>query len=135
MQKSTIKIKEIAKVWPVASKAVSVLRGQNQYYNAVKLLDELIEHVDDENHPLASLMETLSILIERYENQHYPEPTSKPVDCLIYLMKERNLKQGDLSDIGRQGVVSEILNGKRDLNVRQIKILSERFKVSPSVFI
>jgi len=45
------------------------------------------------------------------------------------------VKQADLKEIGSQGVVSEILNGKRSLNVRQIKLLAERFSVSPATFI
>ncbi|MEO1801157.1 MAG: transcriptional regulator, partial [Cyanobacteria bacterium J06629_2] len=40
----------------------------------------------------------------------------------------------DLSEIGSQGVVSEILSGKRKLNVRQIQLLAERFHVSPATF-
>ena len=44
-------------------------------------------------------------------------------------------KQGDLTGIGSQGVVSEILSGKRKLNIRQIKLLSQQFNVSPAVFI
>jgi HTH-type transcriptional regulator/antitoxin HigA len=136
MRTSTININEIAEVWPVASKAVSVLHSNIHYKNAVKLLDDLIDQVgENENHPLASLMETISILIEKYENQHYPEPVLNPTDCLKYLMEEHNLKQSDLTEIGSQGVVSEILNGKRELNIRQIKSLSKKFGVSPSVFI
>jgi HTH-type transcriptional regulator/antitoxin HigA len=50
-------------------------------------------------------------------------------------MLDHNLKQTDLTEIGSQGVVSEILNGKRELNIRQIKLLSKRFSASPSVFI
>jgi HTH-type transcriptional regulator/antitoxin HigA len=50
-------------------------------------------------------------------------------------MEENGLKQKDLSDLGSQGVVSEILSGKRALNIRQIKALSNRFNVSASVFI
>jgi HTH-type transcriptional regulator/antitoxin HigA len=50
-------------------------------------------------------------------------------------MQENNLTQKDLNILGSQGVVSEILNGKRDLNVRQIKLLADKFKISPSVFI
>ncbi len=50
-------------------------------------------------------------------------------------MEEHDLKQSDLKlEIGSQGVVSEILNGKRQLNARQIKGLSKRFHVSPAVF-
>jgi len=49
--------------------------------------------------------------------------------------EEHHLKQSDLSEIGSQGVVSEILSGKRQLNTRQIKLLSARFHVSSAVFI
>ena len=49
-------------------------------------------------------------------------------------MDEHHLKQADLPEIGSQGVVSEILNGKRELNVRQIQALADRFHVSPAVF-
>jgi HTH-type transcriptional regulator/antitoxin HigA len=50
-------------------------------------------------------------------------------------MEEHDLRQSDLPEIGSQGVVSEILSGKRELNVRQIKELAQRFQVSPAVFI
>lgn len=104
--------------------------------NTVRVLDELMKKVgDDENHPLASLMEILGTLIENYESRHFPETASDPVGTLKFLMKEHGLKQGDLSEIGSQGVVSEILKGRRELNVRQIKALSHRFNVSPAVFV
>jgi len=45
------------------------------------------------------------------------------------------LRAADLAEIGSQGVVSEILNGKRELNVRQIRALAERFNVSAAVFV
>ena len=45
------------------------------------------------------------------------------------------LATSDLSEVGSQGVVSEILNGKRELNVRQIRFLAEKFKVSSAVFV
>jgi len=54
---------------------------------------------------------------------------------LRFFMEEHNLSQSDLAEVGSQGVVSEILNGKRGLNVRQIRALSKRFGVSPSVFV
>jgi HTH-type transcriptional regulator/antitoxin HigA len=51
-------------------------------------------------------------------------------------MKENGLRQADLaSEIGSQGVVSEILNGKRVINARQAKALAARFGVSPAVFL
>ena len=53
---------------------------------------------------------------------------------LVYLMQEHGLTQAELPEIGSQGVVSEILAGKRDLNVRQMRALANRFHVSPAVF-
>jgi HTH-type transcriptional regulator/antitoxin HigA len=48
---------------------------------------------------------------------------------------DNELCQSDLPEIGSQGVVSEILNGKRELNVQQIREMARRFHVPPAVFI
>ena len=57
------------------------------------------------------------------------------VDVLCFLMEEHGLTQSDLPEIGSQGVVSEVLRGKREPNIRQIRALAKRFQVSPAVFI
>ncbi len=62
-------------------------------------------------------------------------PASSGVDTLHFFMEEYGLTQSDLPEVGSQGVVSEILSGKRELNVRQIRVLAKRFHVSPAVFI
>jgi HTH-type transcriptional regulator/antitoxin HigA len=124
------------KVWPTVSKVVSTLRTEEQYNKAVKLLDELIDKVSEKpNDTIESLIDMLGTLIEDYENKHVPEPIGDPISSLKHFMEEHDLRQSDLPEIGSQGVVSEILNGKRQLNVAQIKALSKRFKVSPAVFI
>jgi len=124
------------KVWPTVSKVVTTLRTEEQYNKAVKLLDQLIDKVSEKpNDTLDSLIDILGTLIEDYENKHVPEPVGDPISSLKHFMEEHNLKQSDLSEIGSQGVVSEILNGKRTLNVAQIKALSKRFNTSPAVFI
>ena len=131
-----IQLKEIAKVWPDIQPIFSVPHNEKDYNKLVNLLDSLIDEVgNNENHPLTSLMETIGSLIEAYESQYINEIEGNPIDALNALMEEHGLKQLDLSEIGSQGVVSEILSGKRQLNIRQIKILSKRFKVSPAVFI
>jgi HTH-type transcriptional regulator / antitoxin HigA len=60
---------------------------------------------------------------------------SSGADMLRHYMEEIGLSQSDLPEIGSQGVVSEVLNGKRDLNIKQIRRLAQRFHVSPAVFI
>ena len=128
-------LKEIERVWPEIQNVFSVPHNEKDYNNLVSLLDVLIDEVgDNESHPLASLMETIGTLIETYEAHNIPEIKGNPIDTLKALMEEHDLKQSDLSEIGSQGVVSEILVGKRQLNIRQIKILSKRFNVSPAVF-
>ena len=87
-----------------------------------------------ETHPLADLAETLALSIEAYEDIHIPLPNTSSPAILRSLMEDHDLTQSDLPEIGSQGVVSEILAGKRDLNVRQIAQLAERFSVSPAVF-
>ncbi|MFZ0134038.1 MAG: transcriptional regulator [Desulfobacterales bacterium] len=132
----TTDLKEITKVWPDIQPIFSVPHNEKDYLKLTNFLDRLIDEVgNDENHPLASLMETIGTLIETYESRHVREKEGHAIDALNALMEGYGLKQSDLSEIGSQGVVSEILSGKRRLNVRQIKILSNRFRVSPAVFI
>lgn len=131
-----IQLEEIAKVWPDMQPIFSVPHDQKHYNKLVSLLDTLIDEVENnEKHPLASLMETIGSLIETYEPRYINEMEGNPTDALKALMEEHGLKQSNLSEIGSQGVISEILSGKRQLNVRQIRMLSKRFKVSPAVFV
>ena len=130
------KIKEIAETWPRIQNIFSVPHTEQAYLKLVELLDGLIDEVgNEEAHPLASLMETIGSLIEAYESKNFNDLKGNSLDALKYLMEEQGLKQSDLPEIGSQGVVSEILSGKRKLNLRQVKLLSERFKVSPAVFV
>ena len=129
-------IKEIAKVWPVVRDVFTVPHNDKEYKKLVSFLDSVIDEVgEDETHPLASLMETLGSLVETYESHHVPEFLGDPIQTLKILMQEHGLKQSDMKEIGSQGVVSEILSRKRSLNSRQIKALSEKFGVTPSIFI
>ncbi len=113
-----------------------IIRNEREYDAAVKRMNELLDEIGtNEKHPFYSLLDTLATLIHAYEEEHYPIPASTGADILRFLMEEHGLTQSDLPEVGSQGVVSEILNGKRELNVRQIRALSERFKVSTAVFI
>jgi len=111
------------------------IRNDDEYDYAVEQLNELLDEIGtDETHPLYELLDTMGTVIHAYEQEHYRIPVSSGPDTLGYLMQEHALKQSDLPEVGSQGVVSEILSGKRSLNVNQIQLLSERFHVSPAVF-
>ena len=84
----------------------------------------------------ARLLRLLSRLIEDYEDQTFPVPTSTPPQTLQFLMEQNDLRQADLVPIfGSRGRVSEIVNGKRAISKAQAKALGEFFKVSPELFI
>jgi HTH-type transcriptional regulator/antitoxin HigA len=126
---------ELQQHWSAISPLLS-LRNEQEYDRAVERLNRLLDEVgSNEQHPLYTLLDTLGTLIHAYEEEHHPIPECSGVDVLRFLVEEHDLTQSDLPEIGSQGVVSEILRGKRELNVRQIRALAKRFHVSPGVFI
>lgn len=112
------------------------IQNEREYDLAVDRISGLIDEVGtNERHPLYSLLDTLGTVVHAWEEQHHPMDAAPGRDILRYLLDEHELTQSELSEVGSQGVVSEVLNGRRELNVRQIRALSERFGVSPAVFI
>lgn len=128
-------IREIQPHWIAISPYLSI-HSEEDYDRAVEQMNTLIDIVGtDEEHPMYEYLDTLGTLIHAYEETHYTMPSVSGAEVLQYLMEEHGLRQTDLPEVGSQGVVSEILNGKRELNLRQIRELSRRFQVSPAVFI
>ncbi len=70
----TPKLQQVIAAWPNIAGFIYVPHTEEEYQETVSLLDGLIDDVgEDENHPLASLMEVLGVLIEKYEDEHIPE--------------------------------------------------------------
>ena len=68
------KIQTAQDVWPMLTPVVFVPQAESEYQRLVAVLDDLIDVVgEDENHPLASLMEVIGVLVEKYEEEHVPE--------------------------------------------------------------
>ncbi|MCY0853812.1 helix-turn-helix domain-containing protein [Cupriavidus sp. D39] len=111
------------------------IRTEHDYDEAVNAMNALLDAgAADETHPLADLVATLGELIADYDQAHYAFPDVTGVDALRFLMEQHHLTQAQVPEIGSQGVVSEILKGRRELNVRQIRALAARFDVATSVF-
>jgi HTH-type transcriptional regulator/antitoxin HigA len=67
-------VERIEKVWPSVQDLLFVPHNEQEYLRLVALLDALIDEVgEDEAHPLASLMELVGVLVEKYEGEHIPE--------------------------------------------------------------
>jgi HTH-type transcriptional regulator / antitoxin HigA len=124
------------KHWRYIAPLVRCPKNKKEYETLVARLDKLLDIVgNDENHPLIGLVDILSNQIAAYEDAISQDLMGKGVDALKFLMDAHHLRQSDLHEIASQGVISEILNGKRPLNLRQIKLLAGRFNVDPSTFI
>ncbi|EKO16278.1 helix-turn-helix domain-containing protein [Leptospira kirschneri] len=131
-----LELEKVRNVWPEIKDLLSVPHSDKQYKKLLKALDGLIDEVgNNENHSLAPLMETIGNLVEEYEKNNFEPIEIDPIEVLKYLMQQNGLTQNDMNELGSQGVVSEILNRKRELNIRQVKALGKRFNVSPAVFI
>ena len=108
---------------------------------ANKMIDSLVNYLNDnpdsnEATVVSKYLSVLSDLVGSYESKKFLFKKPAPRDVLAYLMEANELKQSDLeNEIGSQSVVSDILNGKRSLNLNHIKRLAIRFKVSPALFI
>lgn len=130
----SIALQEIEQHW-TAIRSIFLIRNDKEYDYAVEILNELIDIVgSNEHHFLYELLDMLGSRLHAYEEKHVPMPEVNGADTLRFLMNEHGLRQTDLQEVGSQGVVSEILNGKRALNTRQIRLLAKRFHVSPAVF-
>lgn len=112
------------------------IRTEADYDTAVASLNSLLDAgAGNETHPLADLAATVGELVGDYDDAHYPARQMSAVDMLRHLMDEHGIKQADLPEIGSQGVVSEVLRGRRELNLRQVRALAKRFAVPAAVFL
>jgi HTH-type transcriptional regulator/antitoxin HigA len=81
-------------------------------------------------------IELLTLLVEKYEQEHYPIPAADPVAIVRFLIEQQNLTQRDLiPQFGTESAVSMFLSGQRNLTLEQVRQLSARFKLPADVFI
>ncbi len=80
--------------------------------------------------------EMLSLMIENYENKHYPIEAPDPIAAIKIRLEEMNLKQKDLVGIiGGKSRVSEVLNKKKCLTIEMVRELEKVLKISASVLV
>jgi HTH-type transcriptional regulator/antitoxin HigA len=120
------------------------IKTNAQHKVAIEVIGRIIDFLNSPHEgievlvpEIESYLSTLSALVEKYEKELFPKAgKAKASDVLSYLMESHQLNQDDLADeLGGQSVVSSILHGKRELNLRQIRALAKKFKLSPGAFI
>jgi HTH-type transcriptional regulator/antitoxin HigA len=112
---------------------LKVIKSQKDYVKALKSMEIVFDETEG---TLSEYAETLTILIEHYEEAQFPIKNASGLEVLKFLMDQNDLKQKDLIGIlGGKSAVSEILNGKRPINLKHIRNLSDRFNVKPATFV
>lgn len=112
---------------------LKVIKTRKDYNKALESMRTVF---DETKGPLAEYAETLTILIEHYEEAQFPIMNATGLDVLKFLMDQNELKQKDLIGIlGGKSAISEILNGKRPLNLKHIRALSEKFNIKSASFV
>jgi HTH-type transcriptional regulator / antitoxin HigA len=117
----------------------SVITNDEELERLTKQIDRLITK-DIKQGSLSPeedrLLDLLTLLVENYEDEHFPIEDAPPHEMLKFIMEQRDLKQSDLLDVfGSSGIASEVVNGKRSISKTQAKKLAEKFKVSVELFI
>lgn len=112
------------------------IHTDDEYDRMVALMNSLLDATgDNEEHPLSGLLDLVSDLVSRYEQEHYAIEPAEPKEVLRLLMVARGLKQEDLSEIVPQSNLSAILAGKRKISATLAGKLGRFFGISPAVFV
>lgn len=128
----------ILRAWLPFKEAVGVtsVRTKEDYAQARATIEVLLDEIgDNENHPLADVLDYLADQVAAYEEEHFPIPEAEPKEVLRFLMEQHGLRQEDLADCAPQDRISDILAGNRGISKDVAKKLARRFNVSTDLFL
>ncbi len=107
---------------------LKVIKSEKDYKIVVERIYKLINSNTDQVEPGSDKgddLELLSILAERYEDEHYPIAATDPIEAIRFRMDQMNLRQKDIAPLfGGETRASEVLNGKRQLTLKMITMLN-----------
>src|SRR5574341_1065017 len=113
-----------------------MIRTEAQYARAIAEIEKLLKKGDHISPEEDHLLDLLSTIVEKYEDERYPIEPSSPHEILQHLMEARGLKQKDIVHLfGSSGRASEAINGQRPISKIQAKALAEFFHVSTDLFL
>ncbi|WP_296621196.1 transcriptional regulator [Marivirga sp.] len=107
---------------------IKAIKNESDYNQALKRLEEIFHAPADTKK--GDEAEVLSILIEKYEDEHYPIEAPDPIEAIKFRMEQMGMKNKDLAEIiGYKSRASEILSRKRKLTLKMIRNLHDKLKI------
>jgi len=107
---------------------IKVIKTEKDYNQALKRLEKIF-HAPTESKE-GDEAEIISILIEKYEDDHYPIDATDPIEAIKFRMEQMGMNNNDLAEIiGYKSRVSEIFSRKRKLTLKMIRNLHEKLKI------
>ena len=115
---------------------VGVLRTEAEYEAALAAVEPFFETEPAPGTDAANRFDGLVLLIEDYEARHYPIPQSSPLEVLKFMMEQNDRTQADLGHLlGSRSRASEILNGRRELTLDQIRLLAREWRIPAAALV
>jgi HTH-type transcriptional regulator/antitoxin HigA len=113
-----------------------IIKTRKQYDEYCQILEDLVSGNDRDNENIEEEIELLTLIIEKWDEEHNSFSRTDPVEMLKSLMEENNIKSKDLVKIlgVSKGMVSSTLNYRRGLSKDNIRTLSRHFKISQEAF-
>lgn len=119
---------------PYPKEIIKPIRNEADYDAALSKIEKLMDAVPGT--PEYDLLEVLSLLVEKYEDDHYVFDLPSPIEAIKAVMEEENLSPTDLGKIvGGKSMASLILNKKRKLSLNMIRKLSHELKIPEKVLV
>ena len=113
---------------------IKPIRNKEDYQNALQRLDEIFDAKRGTEE--GDELEILVILVENYENEHFPIGMPDPIEAIKFRMEQMGMKQKDLAEVfGFKSRVSEILNRKRKLTLEMVRKLNTTLHIPTEVLI
>jgi HTH-type transcriptional regulator / antitoxin HigA len=114
--------------------SIKPIKTKKDYEKAMKRLEVIFDAKPGT--PQGDELEVIGILIERYEDEHFPVGFPDPIEAIRFRMDQMGYTQNDLAKVvGLKSRTSEILNRKRKLTLEMIRQLNQSLKIPTEVLI
>jgi HTH-type transcriptional regulator/antitoxin HigA len=113
---------------------MKLIKNKKDYQQALTRLEDIFDA--KKGTPEGDELEVLGLLIEQYENEHFPIDLPDPIEAIKFRMEQLGYTNSDLANIiGLKSRASEILNKKRKLTLDMIRAIHERMNIPTDVLI